>query len=194
MVSAEGAVSKKADRLGRPLPGDPPGSGPRAPEGPAGRRDPAPGSEGGPGAEGPRRAPARPDPGAEGRLSGTLADSRLETTCGNSFPDRARRGSPKSEVLHTDVMKGSGEPQPDLQLSRSLESTFQSLLELKKAGRPAASAPARSGAAELDFPSFSPAASQDHCLEGFVPDHSEGAGAVETDSVLEAAVNSILEC
>ncbi|XP_059557633.1 BRD4-interacting chromatin-remodeling complex-associated protein-like isoform X2 [Myotis daubentonii] len=190
VVSAEGNISKKAECLGRALPGDRAGQ-PRAAEGKAGRRDPAPGSEGAPGPEGPRRTAARPDPGPESKLSSILGDSRLEMTCSNSFQDKTRRNSPQSDVLHTDIMKGSGEPQPDLQLTRSLETTFKNLLELKKAGRQAPSDPAR-GAAELDFPGFSPAASQDGCLDKFAPDHSEGA--VETDSILEAAVNSILEC
>ncbi|XP_054577778.1 BRD4-interacting chromatin-remodeling complex-associated protein-like [Eptesicus fuscus] len=193
VVSAEGTVSRKTESLGRALPGDPPGSGqPRAPEGPAGRRDPAQGSEGAPGPEGPRRTSARPDHGPESKLSSLLVDSRLEMTCSNSFPDKTRRASPKNEVLHTDIMKGSGEPQPDLQLTRSLETTFKNILELKKAARPAPGDPARGGALELDFPSFSPMASQDNCLEKLGPDHSEGV--VETDSILEAAVNSILEC
>lgn len=88
-------------------------------------------------------------------------------------------------------MKGSGEPQPDLQLTKSLETTFKNILALKKAGRPPQNDPA-SSAVELDFPNFSPMASQENCLEKFIPDHSEGV--VETDSILEAAVNSILEC
>lgn len=176
-VSAEGNVSKKTECLGRALPGDRAGQ-PRAAEGKAGRRDPAPGSEGAPGPEGPRRTAARPDPGPgpESKLPSILGDSRLELTCSNSFPDKPRRNSPPGDALHTDSMKGSGEPQPDRQLTRSLETTFRNLLELKKAGRPAPSDPA----------------SQDGGLEKFAPDPSQGA--VETDSVLEAAVNSILEC
>lgn len=72
-------------------------------------------------------------------------------------------------------MKGSGEPQPDLQLTKSLETTFKNILELKKAGlRQSQSDPTVSGSVELDFPNFSPMASQENCLEKFIPDHSEG--------------------
>uniref|UniRef100_G1NY27 BICRA like chromatin remodeling complex associated protein n=1 Tax=Myotis lucifugus TaxID=59463 RepID=G1NY27_MYOLU len=183
-------ISKKTECPGRALPGN--ARCIAGGEGKVGRRDPAP-QRGGPGPEGPRRTAARPDhgPGPESKLSSILGDSRLEMTCSNSFQDKTRRNSPQSDVLHTDIMKGSGEPQADLQLTRSLETTFKNILELKKAGRQAPSDPAR-GAVELDFPGFSPAASQDSCLEKFAPDHSEGA--VETDSILEAAVNSILEC
>ncbi|XP_036270234.1 BRD4-interacting chromatin-remodeling complex-associated protein-like isoform X1 [Pipistrellus kuhlii] len=170
VVSAEGSVSRKTECLG---PGQP--------------RDPAAGCEGAPGPEGPRRTAARPDPGPEGKLPGLLGDSRLETARSNSFPDRARRSPPEHAPSPTDVLKGSGEPQPDLQLSRSLETTFKNILELKAAGRPAPS-----GGVELGFPGFSPMAAQDHCLEKLAPDH--GQGVVETDSILEAAVNSILEC
>ena len=116
----------------------------------------------------------------------------MEMTCNSSFQDKTLRNSPKNEVLHTDIIKGSGEPQPDLQLTKSLETTFKNILELKKAGRQSQSDPTVSGSVELDFPNFSPMASQENCLEKFIPDHSEGV--VETDSILEAAVNSILEC
>lgn len=187
VVSAEGSIARKTGCPGRALPRDRAGQ-PRAAEGKAGRRDPAQGSEGAPGPEGPRRTAARPDHGPEG----ILGDSRSEMPGSNSFQDKARRHPPRdAEVLPTDVMKGSGEPQPDPQRPRSLETPFQSLLELKKAARPAPSDPAR-GAAELRFPAFAAAASQDSCLQKLVPDHSDGA--VETDSLLEAAVNSILEC
>lgn len=195
VVSAEGNVSKKAECPGRAPKCDRAGSAQArgAPEEKAGRRDPTPGGECAPGPEGPRRASSRPGPGpgAESKAPGALADPPSELTC-NNFQDKTLRSSPKNEVLHTDIMKGSGEPQPDLQLARSLETTFQNLLELKKAGRPAPADPARGGPVELDFPNFSPMASQESCLEKFMPDHSEGV--VETDSILEAAVNSILEC
>ncbi|NXG45594.1 BICRL protein, partial [Psilopogon haemacephalus] len=114
-----------------------------------------------------------------------------KVTCNNSLQDKTLRSSPKNEVLLPDGRKGCDEPQQDLLLSKSLETTFKNILELKKAGRQPQNEAASSGAVELDFPNFSPIASQENCLEKFIPDHSEG---VETDSILEAAVNSILEC
>lgn len=194
VVSAEGNISKKTECLGRALKFDRVGlvQYRSASEEKTSRRDTMKGSECAPVPEGPRKTSSRPDHGTESKLSSTLADSHLEMTCNNSFQDKTLRNSPKNEVLHTDIMKGSGEPQPDLQLTKSLETTFKNILELKKAGRQTQSDPAISGSVELDFPNFSPMTSQENCLEKFIPDHSEGV--VETDSILEAAVNSILEC
>ncbi|XP_004710824.1 BRD4-interacting chromatin-remodeling complex-associated protein-like [Echinops telfairi] len=190
VVSAEGNISKKTDCHGRALKFDKASLAPSrgASEEKAGRRDLPKVGEGSPGPDGPRKAPSRPD----SKLPRSSAECHLERACHNSFQDKTLRDSPKNEVLHPDIMKGSGEPQPDLQLSKSLETTFKNILELKKAGRPPQSDPAMGGSVELGFPSFSPMALQESCLEKFIPDHSEGV--VETDSILEAAVNSILEC
>ncbi|XP_042527857.1 BRD4-interacting chromatin-remodeling complex-associated protein-like [Dipodomys spectabilis] len=192
VVSAEGSVSKNTecrvptrDKAG-------PVQYRSANEDRGSRRDPVRAGEGSPGAEGPRKTLSRPDHGTDGKLSSLLVDPHLEMTCNSSFQDRALRSSPKNEVLRTDILRGSGEPQADLQLTKSLETTFKNILELKKAGRQPQSDPTVSGSMELDFPNFSPMASQENCLEKFIPDHSEGV--VETDSILEAAVNSILEC
>ncbi|XP_012496251.1 PREDICTED: GLTSCR1-like protein [Propithecus coquereli] len=194
VVSAEGNISKKTECLGRALKFDKVGlvQYRSTSEEKASQRDPTKASERSPGPEGHRKTSSRPDHGTEGKLSSILVDSHLEMRCNNSFQDKTLRNSPKNEVLHTDIMKGSGEPQPDLQLTKSLETTFKNILELKKAGRQPQSDPTVSGSVELDFPNFSPMASQENCLEKFIPDHSEGV--VETDSILEAAVNSILEC
>lgn len=193
VVSAEGNISKKSEGHSRTLKFDRGvlGQYRGPPEDKGGRRDPAKVSRCSPGPEGHRKSLPRPDHGSESKLPGVLASSHMEMPCLDSFQDKALRNSPKNEVLHTDIMKGSGEPQPDLQLTKSLEKTFKNILELKNSGRPP-SDPTASGAADLDFPSFSPMASQENCLEKFIPDHSEGV--VETDSILEAAVNSILEC
>ncbi|XP_077876125.1 BRD4-interacting chromatin-remodeling complex-associated protein-like isoform X2 [Ictidomys tridecemlineatus] len=194
VVSAEGNISKKTECLGRALKFDKVGLAQyrSSSEEKGNRRDPMKTSECSPGPEGHRKTLSRPDHGTENKLSGILVDSHLEMSCNDSFQDKTRRNSPKNEVLHTDIMKGSGEPQQDLQLTKSLETTFKNILELKKAGRQPQSDPTVSGSVELDFPNFSPMASQENCLEKFIPDHSEGV--VETDSILEAAVNSILEC
>nr|XP_060610341.1 BRD4-interacting chromatin-remodeling complex-associated protein-like isoform X1 [Anolis sagrei ordinatus]XP_060610342.1 BRD4-interacting chromatin-remodeling complex-associated protein-like isoform X1 [Anolis sagrei ordinatus]XP_060610343.1 BRD4-interacting chromatin-remodeling complex-associated protein-like isoform X1 [Anolis sagrei ordinatus] len=115
-----------------------------------------------------------------------------ETAYNHSFQDKMPRNSPKNENLHPDSTKGSGKPQKDLLLNKDLENKFKNMLELKKTGRQPQSEAAGSGSLELEYPNFSLIASQENCLEKFIPDHSEGV--VETDSLLEAAVNSILEC
>lgn len=130
--------------------------------------------------------------GTHNKISRNTVQSFSKVMCNNSLQDKTLRSSPKNEVLHPDNRKGSGEPQQDLLLSKSLETTFKNILELKKAGRQPQNEAASSGSVELEFPNFSPIASQENCLEKFIPDHSESV--VETDSILEAAVNSILEC
>ncbi|OXB61980.1 hypothetical protein ASZ78_002625 [Callipepla squamata] len=129
--------------------------------------------------------------GTHNKISRNTVQSFSKVTCNNSFKDKTLRIPPKNEVLHPDNMKGSSESQQDLLLSKSLETTFKNILELKKTGRPTQNEASSSGSVDLEFPNFSPLASQENCLEKFIPDHSEG---VETDSILEAAVNSILEC
>ncbi|XP_044284497.1 BRD4-interacting chromatin-remodeling complex-associated protein-like isoform X2 [Varanus komodoensis] len=119
-------------------------------------------------------------------------DSNSETTYNHSLQDKTPRSSPKNEDLHPDNLKGSGKPQKDLLLNKSLETTFKNILELKKTGRQPQNEAAGSGSLDLEYPNFSLIASQENCLEKFIPEHSEGV--VETDSLLEAAVNSILEC
>lgn len=119
-------------------------------------------------------------------------DSHSEAARNHSLQDKTPQSSPKNEDLHPDHFKGSGEPHKDLLLNKSLDSTFKNIMELKKTGRQTQSEATGSGSLELEYPSFSLIASHENCLEKFMPDHSEGVG--ETDSLLEAAVNSILEC
>ncbi|XP_061847334.1 BRD4-interacting chromatin-remodeling complex-associated protein-like isoform X2 [Colius striatus] len=130
--------------------------------------------------------------GTQNKIPRNTIQSFSKVTCNNSLQDKTLRSSPKNESLHPDNRKDSGEPQQDLLLSKSLETTFKNILELKKAGRQPQNEATSSDSVELEFPNFSPIASQENCLEKFIPDHSEGG--VETDSILEAAVNSILEC
>ncbi|OXB72442.1 UNVERIFIED_CONTAM: hypothetical protein H355_009235 [Colinus virginianus] len=134
---------------------------------------------------------SRGNHGTHNKISRNTVQSFSKVTCNNSFKDKTLRSPPKNEVLHPDNMKGSSESQQDLLLSKSLETTFKNILELKKTGRATQNEASSSGSVDLEFPNFSPLASQENCLEKFIPDHSEG---VETDSILEAAVNSILEC
>ncbi|KAM4679060.1 BRD4-interacting chromatin-remodeling complex-associated protein-like isoform 7-T10 [Amazona ochrocephala] len=135
---------------------------------------------------------SRAGPGTHNKITRNTVQPFSKVTCNNSLQDKTLRSSPKNEVLHPDNRKGSGEPQQDLLLSKSLETTFKNILELKRGGRQPQNEATSSGSVELEFPNFSPIASQENCLEKFIPDHSEGV--VETDSILEAAVNSILEC
>lgn len=132
------------------------------------------------------------DHGTHNKTCWNTVDSHSEATSNHSLQDKTPQSSPKNEDLHPDNFKGSGEPQKDLLLNKNLETTFKNIMELKKSGRQPQSEATGSGSLELDYPNFSLIASQENCLEKFIPDHSDGVG--ETDSLLEAAVNSILEC
>ncbi|XP_039770731.1 BRD4-interacting chromatin-remodeling complex-associated protein-like isoform X2 [Ornithorhynchus anatinus] len=191
-VSQEGSASKKPESLSRALKVDKSSRPPDVRYG-SGSDEKVSGKDRGRASE---RAPSPDDPSktlsgldrvTENKPSGVASDSHSEEIQNNSLQDQTLRNSPKNEVSPTDI---PNRPRPDLTLNKSLETTFKNLLELKKPGKQ--SDPAGSGSVDLDFPHFSPLASQENCLEKFIPDHSEGV--VETDSILEAAVNSILEC
>ena len=112
VVSAEGSISKKTECLGRALKFDKMGSVQyqSASDDKGSRRDSLKGSECSPGPEGHRKNSSRPDHGPESKPSSILADSHLELTCNSSFQDKSLRNSPKNEVLHTDIMRGSSFP------------------------------------------------------------------------------------
>ncbi|KAG8123217.1 hypothetical protein E2320_019121 [Naja naja] len=130
------------------------------------------------------------DRGTHNKTCWNTVDSHSETAYNHSFQDKTPRSSPKNVDLPPDNWKVSGKPQKDLLANKSLESTFKNIVELKKTERQPQSEAAASGS--LEYPNCSLIAPQQNCLEKFIPDHSESI--VETDSLLEAAVNSILEC
>ncbi|KAM6461822.1 BRD4-interacting chromatin-remodeling complex-associated protein-like isoform 2-T3 [Liasis olivaceus] len=132
------------------------------------------------------------DRGTHNKTCWNTVDSNSETAYNHSLQDKTPRSSPKNVDLPSDNWKVSGKPQKDLLVNKSLETTFKNILELKKTGRQPQSEVAASGSLELEYPNCSLIAPQENCLEKFIPDHSESI--VETDSLLEAAVNSILEC
>ncbi|XP_070590598.1 BRD4-interacting chromatin-remodeling complex-associated protein-like isoform X1 [Erythrolamprus reginae] len=132
------------------------------------------------------------DRGTHNKICWNTVDSHSETAYNHSLQDKTPRSSPKNVDLPLDNWKVSVKPQKDLLVNKSLETTFKNILELKKTERQPQSEAAATGSLELEYPNCSHIASQENCLEKFIPDHSESI--VETDSLLEAAVNSILEC
>uniref|UniRef100_F6PJ69 BICRA like chromatin remodeling complex associated protein n=1 Tax=Ornithorhynchus anatinus TaxID=9258 RepID=F6PJ69_ORNAN len=173
-VSQEGSASKKPESLSRALKVDKSSRPPDVRYG-SGSDEKVSGKDRGRASE---RAPSPDDPSktlsgldrvTENKPSGVASDSHSEEIQNNSLQDQTLRNSPKNEVSPTDI---PNRPRPDLTLNKSLETTFKNLLELKKPGKQ--SDPAGSGSVDLDFPHFSPLASQENCLEKFIPDHSEG--------------------
>ncbi|XP_029449166.1 BRD4-interacting chromatin-remodeling complex-associated protein-like [Rhinatrema bivittatum] len=130
------------------------------------------------------------DDGTDSKVSGDTIKLNSDVSCNNSVQDKALRSSPKNEVLPTGIVKCTSELQ-EVSLNKSLETTVNTILELKKIGGSSETETTGNSSARSEYPHFS-SVSQDNCLEKCVSDHNEGI--VETDSILEAAVNSILEC
>uniref|UniRef100_H3AYR3 BICRA like chromatin remodeling complex associated protein n=1 Tax=Latimeria chalumnae TaxID=7897 RepID=H3AYR3_LATCH len=123
-------------------------------------------------------------------LSNTVkCDSQL--SCKNALKNKPLENPPKKELTDMDIEDISVPKQEEL-LKEPLETAIKSILELKKSQKPPGSEVSVNRSTELKSSNFSPSSSQESCLEKIIPDHNEGV--VETDSVLEAAVNSILEC
>ncbi|XP_048392748.1 BRD4-interacting chromatin-remodeling complex-associated protein-like [Stegostoma tigrinum] len=86
--------------------------------------------------------------------------------------------------------KEAKEAQCDTSLHEHLESAINSILDLQQAHKPSDNAVIKNDSPET--PHFSALAPVENYVDKCIPDHNEGIR--ETDSILEAAVNSILEC
>nr|XP_033794167.1 BRD4-interacting chromatin-remodeling complex-associated protein-like isoform X2 [Geotrypetes seraphini] len=136
-----------------------------------------------------RRLKKEENNGKDDKATDDIIKLNSDISCNNSLQEKALRNSPKNEVLPAGIVKCANELQEAT--LKSLETTVNSILELKKRGGSSETETTDSSAARSEYPRFS-CISQDNCLEKCGSDQNEGA--VETDSILEAAVNSILEC
>ncbi|XP_069464591.1 BRD4-interacting chromatin-remodeling complex-associated protein-like isoform X2 [Ambystoma mexicanum] len=96
-----------------------------------------------------------------------------------------------SEDLLARTVTSTKETQKDMLLNRSLEKTFKNMLGVKKNGRHS-QVEIGCSSTDLECSHLLTLASHEHYQAKLIPDHSQDVA--ETDSVLEAAVNSILEC
>ncbi|XP_043917843.1 BRD4-interacting chromatin-remodeling complex-associated protein-like [Protopterus annectens] len=124
------------------------------------------------------------------RLPSKTTSVNPTSSCRNSCQGKIQNSSGNESVCLT--AKESSESQEMASLNEHIESTFKSILELKNKQTELESKTPVSNNPDLQLPQFTAVASGGNCLEKFAADHKEGAA--ETDSVLEAAVNSILEC
>ncbi|XP_007890645.1 BRD4-interacting chromatin-remodeling complex-associated protein-like isoform X2 [Callorhinchus milii] len=108
--------------------------------------------------------------------------------------DRSQGDAKNSQLEDfTSVQTKDGkEVQHDTSLHEHLECAINSILDLQQVQKPPDNAVIRNSSPDLEIPQCSPVAPVENYLEKPIPDHNEGIR--ETDSVLEAAVNSILEC
>ncbi|XP_069090070.1 BRD4-interacting chromatin-remodeling complex-associated protein-like isoform X1 [Pleurodeles waltl] len=96
-----------------------------------------------------------------------------------------------SEDLPTGTMAGSNEPQREGVFTKDSETTFKHIVEMKNNGRNSRG-DVSCKSVDLEVSHLLPLTSQEDCRMKLIQDRGQGVG--ETDSVLEAAVNSILEC
>ncbi|XP_069787255.1 BRD4-interacting chromatin-remodeling complex-associated protein-like isoform X2 [Narcine bancroftii] len=105
--------------------------------------------------------------------------------------DKSAKNSKQQEFTSVQN-KDAKEGQCDTSLHEHLESAINSILDLQQAQKPSDSAINKNNSSEIETPHFSALAPVENYVEKCTPDHNEGVR--ETDSILEAAVNSILEC
>ncbi|GCB73395.1 hypothetical protein scyTo_0006750 [Scyliorhinus torazame] len=123
---------------------------------------------------------------------------KLEHNEGDSqlpWHDQSQNKSAKNSQLQDFTCtqtKDAKEAQCDTSLHEHLESAINSILDLQQAQKPSDSAVIKNNSTEVETPHFSALAPVENYIEKCIPDHNEGIR--ETDSILEAAVNSILEC
>uniref|UniRef100_UPI00398E48E9 BRD4-interacting chromatin-remodeling complex-associated protein-like isoform X5 n=1 Tax=Pristiophorus japonicus TaxID=55135 RepID=UPI00398E48E9 len=105
--------------------------------------------------------------------------------------DKSAKNSQQQEFTSVQT-KDTKEAQCDTSLHEHLESAINSILDLQQAQKPSDNAVIKNSSPEVETPHFSALAPVENYIEKCIPDHNEGIR--ETDSILEAAVNSILEC
>ncbi|XP_072906829.1 BRD4-interacting chromatin-remodeling complex-associated protein-like isoform X1 [Hemitrygon akajei] len=105
--------------------------------------------------------------------------------------DKSAKNSKQQEFTCVQVKDGK-EAQCDTLLHEHLESAINSILDLQQAQKPSDNVTIKNSSPEAETPHFSALAPVENYVEKCIPDHNEGIR--ETDSILEAAVNSILEC
>ncbi|XP_069811259.1 BRD4-interacting chromatin-remodeling complex-associated protein-like [Dendropsophus ebraccatus] len=90
--------------------------------------------------------------------------------------------------------RSPGKPCKTSTPSETVKATVRNVLELKLSAKHFKSDNSSSNPSELQFVKPSAPTLEENCADKPISDAREGAAAAETDSVLEAAVNSILEC
>lgn len=123
------------------------------------------------------------------KLEHDVGDSQL--LWHDQSQDKNAKNSKQQEFTCVQI-KDAKEAQCDTSLHEHLESAINSILDLQQAQKPSDNAIIKNSSSEVETPHFSALAPVENYVEKCIPDHNEGIR--ETDSILEAAVNSILEC
>ncbi|MEE6474072.1 hypothetical protein FKM82_010267 [Ascaphus truei] len=138
------------------------------------------------------KASKETDNSSRPKIPNDILESSMEIVGEKPLQDKAPGPSPESDDRSADISGSPGKLRKDLMHSKTLKPTLKNILELKLSGKNLKNEVSGRKSAELECPKPSPTASQENCVDKTISDTSEET--VETDSVLEAAVNSILEC
>ncbi|KAM4770870.1 BRD4-interacting chromatin-remodeling complex-associated protein-like [Rhinophrynus dorsalis] len=116
-------------------------------------------------------------------------ESNLETEERKLSRQKTPGACPESDDRPSEFSRNPGKHFKDEMPSETLKANAS---ELKASGKHLESKVSGSNSTELESEKSSPTASDENCVEQNILDTKQGVA--ETDSVLEAAVNSILEC
>lgn len=130
----------------------------------------------------------KPDPVANAPVSGSNRDA------GDVEHLQGKVAGPSQDAAckPRDAAVSPGKPCKTLTPSETVKATVRNVLELKLSAKHFKSDTSSSNSAELQFVKPSAPTLEESCTDKPISEAREGAA--ETDSVLEAAVNSILEC
>ncbi|KAG9484406.1 BRD4-interacting chromatin-remodeling complex-associated protein-like [Eleutherodactylus coqui] len=134
----------------------------------------------------------KPDPVANSPMSIPVSGSNKETGDVEHFQGKVAGPSQDAVCKPRDVAASPGKLCTTSTLSESVKATVRNVLELKLSAKHFKSDNSSSKSTELQFSKPSAPTLEENCMDKPISDAKEGAA--ETDSVLEAAVNSILEC
>ncbi|KAM3930039.1 BRD4-interacting chromatin-remodeling complex-associated protein-like isoform 1-T3 [Leptodactylus fuscus] len=132
----------------------------------------------------------KPDPVANAPM--TIPVSNKEMGDVEHLQGKVAGPSQDSACKPSDVAMSPGKPCKTSTPSETVKATVRNVLELKLSAKHFKSDTSSSNSTELQYVKASSPTLEENCPDKPISDAREGAA--ETDSVLEAAVNSILEC
>ncbi|XP_073409541.1 BRD4-interacting chromatin-remodeling complex-associated protein-like isoform X2 [Dendrobates tinctorius] len=138
------------------------------------------------------KASRNPNPVADAPVTISVSGANMDTGDVEHFHGKAAGPSQDAACKPGDPSVSPGKPCKTSTPSDTVKATVRNVLELKLSAKHFKSDNSSRNSAELQFVKPSAPALEENCTDKPISDAREGAP--ETDSVLEAAVNSILEC
>ncbi|KAM4694684.1 BRD4-interacting chromatin-remodeling complex-associated protein-like [Discoglossus pictus] len=129
---------------------------------------------------------------ASHKLPNAVLESNAGIAVNKHLETKSRGSSPESDSGSVDSSESPSKHLKHLKCSKTSKPKCKNVLELKLSGQHFQKKDSGSTSTETELPKCSPKAPQENCVDKTISENREGT--LETDSVLEAAVNSILEC